>query len=63
MSGAGPFRVRPTAPSRRSRHASPSNISEIEEVEENVDIEEEGLTGPFPGSPYDISVLQSFKNI
>ena len=50
MSDAGPSRVRPTALSRRSRHASPSNISEIEEVEENIDIEEEvsdELRGPF----------------
>jgi len=62
MSGVGPSRVRPTASSRRSRRVSPSNIPEIEEVE--VDIEEEvseELTGLFPGGPYDISILRSFK--
>jgi len=50
--------------SRRSRHASPSNISEIEEIEENIDIEKEvseELTKPFSGSHYDISILHSFK--
>ena len=41
MSGTGPSRVRPTASSRRSRHASPSDILEVEKAEENVDIEEE----------------------
>ena len=62
MSGAGPSRVRPTASSRRFRHAPPSDTPEIEEVQENIDSGDEDpekLTGPFSGGPYDISYTTS----